>query len=533
VGPTRGLAAAKESGDTGLVPAVQGAGTDHSAERTEARAWAVRHRTEFLPIDRVEPSGTNPKSRSDAKAVAELTESIRQHGVLQPILVRPAGDGWKVVCGERRLAAANAAGLKLIPGIVHDITEVEALEIQLVENVQRKDLHPLEEAEGYKRLVAAGYDVARIAERTGRSVGYVYDRMKLVNLSQRAKNLFLDEVLTAGHAILLAREKPMDQDRALKVGACIHEERLLFRPEGPGGDQLKEKAPEGGTLLRAVSVRELASWIDREVRFDGANPDALLFPETALTLEGARETKAKIVAITYLYHVPDHAREGKTYCRMSWKRADGKEGSKACKRSVTGFVAVGPRRGEAFEACIDKDRCEVHWAKQLKAKQRRAAAKEAGERAAGKSPEPKAPRKSSFEVQEEHRRERERKAKAAWDEISDRVINASIEKLRTVPAGSQGPLGKILISEVMGSFRRRPPKGALPEGRTAEDLVRHLASIVALDQLTQINAPTYGAEMARKLGVDLAELRKRAKKAAAGEGAKPAKKANRGKRGAR
>ena len=163
-----GIAGAPDPSPDGAPGEIHGAlGVLESPPANERRARAVRKafapaagpprppasppRSELLPIARVRPSGTNPKSRSDEKAVAELTDSIRRHGVLQPILVRSVADDWVVICGHRRLAAAAAAGLEQIPATVHDITEVEALELQLIENVQRQDLHPLERG-GIDRL---------------------------------------------------------------------------------------------------------------------------------------------------------------------------------------------------------------------------------------------------------------------------------------------------------------------------------------------------------------------------------------------
>lgn len=343
-----------------------------------------------IKLDNLRPSRTNPRGKHEREALAELTASVAKQGVLMPVLVRPlSGEAYELVAGHRRFAAAKAAGLGTIPATVRELSDVEVLEIQVVENLQREGLTPLEEAEGYQRLLRApGYDVERIAERVGRSPKYVYDRMKLLALSKDAQALLLEEKITAGHAILLARLSPADQKRALAEGALLQREHLLFDPQGGGR--------EGGAL-KAVSVRELAGWIDKHVRFDAGRVDPMLFPETAAAVAEA----PKVVAITHLHYIPEPARDGKTVGPKSWARADGREKSKTCAHATLGFVAVGPHRGEAFEVCIAKDRCKVHWPEQVRAKARAAEARAAAPVAAkpgakAESPE-KAARKAALE----------------------------------------------------------------------------------------------------------------------------------------
>jgi len=171
----------------------------------------------LLYLELIVPSSTNPRREANSASLDELTESIRAHGVLQPILVRPFdGPGYKIVAGHRRAEAARRAGFLQIPAVIRDLSDEEALELQVVENLQRSDLHPLEEAEGYRQLMATKhYDVARIAERVGRSIKYVYDRVKLLSLTKRAQVLFLDGKITAGHAVILAGLKPQDQERCI------------------------------------------------------------------------------------------------------------------------------------------------------------------------------------------------------------------------------------------------------------------------------------------------------------------------------
>ena len=244
----------------------------------------------LIPLELIVPSSTNPR-RDVGAGIEELVESVRAHGVLQPILLRPFdGCGFKIVAGHRRFEAAKRAGFLSIPAVVRELTDEEALELQVIENLQRSDLHPLEEAEGYRQLMATQhYDVTRIAERIGRSIKYIYDRVKLLSLTERAQRLFLDGRITAGHAVILARLRPFDQERCiggyngkhLTPGPLFQVERGLWDPdvEEPGG-RFDRKEMDPFEDQKPISVRELQGWVDQHVRFNPGAPDVPdLFPE--------------------------------------------------------------------------------------------------------------------------------------------------------------------------------------------------------------------------------------------------------------
>jgi ParB/RepB/Spo0J family partition protein len=159
-----------------------------------------------IPLASITLSGTNPRRTFDEAALAELTESVRAHGILQPVLVRPVQDGFELIAGHRRLRAAEAAGLDRIPALVRDLDDRQSLEAQVVENLQREDLHPLEEADGYRRLVADhGYTVAELATKVSRSQSYIYGRIRLAEIPERAKELYRLGRLTLSTAQLVSR----------------------------------------------------------------------------------------------------------------------------------------------------------------------------------------------------------------------------------------------------------------------------------------------------------------------------------------
>lgn len=338
-----------------------------------------------LEMSYVQPSKTNP--RRGPGDLAELTESIGKHGVLQPILVRPIASltdepRFEIVAGHRRFAAASGAGLNEIPALVRELDDQAALEIQVIENLDRSDLHALEEAHGYERLITLHkYDVARIAARIGRSVQYVYDRVKLLKLIKPLQELFLEDKITAGHAIVLARLKSDDQKRLLdpSCDGLFQGEYLLWNPDE---NTSEAKGPFEG--VKARSVRELQAWVDENVRFDAKAADPVLFPETVAAVTDA----PKVIPITHSHQIRPEAREGRTYGPKAWERADGLKGSKTCEHSVIGFIAIGPGRGQSFAVCTAKEKCPTHWRTWQRERNKRKDAPVSGGRAGqlGKAP---------------------------------------------------------------------------------------------------------------------------------------------------
>ncbi|MBL0142617.1 MAG: ParB/RepB/Spo0J family partition protein [Betaproteobacteria bacterium] len=179
-------------------------------------------------ISRLRASKTNPRKHFDQAAIDELAESIRKHGVLQPILARPIDGKGKpitheVVAGERRFRAAKAAGLDEIPAVVRTLSDGEALEIQVIENLQRADLAPLEEADGYAALLACThadgtrYSAEEIAAKVGKSKSYVYQRMRLTGLVPKAREALEAGEIDVSRALLIARFPDAQQVEIFKI----------------------------------------------------------------------------------------------------------------------------------------------------------------------------------------------------------------------------------------------------------------------------------------------------------------------------
>jgi len=174
----------------------------------------------LLPLTDIKESKSNPRVRTwDKDKLQELADSIRSHGLLQPVLVRPGSNGsYHLVCGARRLRAAKIAGLERIQATIRGLTDKEVLEIQVIENLQRQDLHFLEEAEGFQALHEShGYAAEELAAKVGKSKAYVYARMKLCRLPADVKKACYDGLLDASRALLLARiPDPAQASKALK-----------------------------------------------------------------------------------------------------------------------------------------------------------------------------------------------------------------------------------------------------------------------------------------------------------------------------
>jgi len=489
-------------------------------------AAAIAKVAQDVSVLAIGPSPTNPRRTYDKEAMAELTASVAKHGVLQPVLLRPWPPGQKVVktswpftphapthqlvAGERRLRAAAAAGLETVPALVRELTDEEVIEIQVVENLQRQDLHPLEEAEGYRQLLAAKgnvtYDVAKIAERVGRSVAYVRDRVKLLSLTKQAQDLFRDGRIQAGHAVILARLSPKDQARAIGTeqkafidGGLFTHEALLWDPS-----EDDHRFSRLGQHYKAKTARELQAWVDGHVRFTPENPDLPdLFPETFTALHGAEEEAEKVIPITFDHYVRPEVKDGtRTWGPQSWRRAD----KRTCEHAITGFVAVGPARGEAFKVCTARKECKTHWGPEIRQARKRASSTAA----TGKTGEDRWAREQR---KQEEERKREEALRARWGKALPAILEAvaaAVEKARGNNV-ARGALGDLVVERCRNrrgwSFQGGGGRaGLVGRGTSDQQLIRHAAFLVLEDAARDWTAPRDFRKVAGRLGVDVAKI---------------------------
>lgn len=174
-----------------------------------------------IPVDRIESNPQQPRMVFDPAALLELAASIREHGVLQPILVRPLGENrYQLVAGERRWRASKEAGLRTVPALVEELDDDTALEIAIIENLQREDLSPLEEATMYDRMVTEhGYSIRKLADKLGKDKGYVENRLRLADAPQEIRELVSLRKDTLSHAYELL--KVPDEKKRRRLAARV------------------------------------------------------------------------------------------------------------------------------------------------------------------------------------------------------------------------------------------------------------------------------------------------------------------------
>lgn len=182
----------------------------------------------FLKVNEVEPNRDQPRKEFDEDALLELADSIKQYGVLQPLIVQKKAGYYEIIAGERRWRAAKLAGVKEIPVIIKEYTEQEIVEISLIENIQREDLNPIEEAMAYKRLMEEFHlKQDAIAERVSKSRTAVTNSMRLLKLDDRVQQMLIDEMISTGHArALLALES---KDAQAEAAVKVFDEKLSVR----------------------------------------------------------------------------------------------------------------------------------------------------------------------------------------------------------------------------------------------------------------------------------------------------------------
>ena len=182
----------------------------------------------MVDIQKVEPNRKQPRKNFDEDSLLELSDSIKQFGILQPLLVQDKKDYYEIIAGERRWRAAKMAQMKEVPVIIKELTDQEIVEISLIENIQRENLNPIEEAIAYKRLLEEfNLKQDEVAERVSKSRTAVTNSMRLLKLSEKVQQMVIDDMLTTGHArALLGIE---NQDKQYAVAQKIFDEKLSVR----------------------------------------------------------------------------------------------------------------------------------------------------------------------------------------------------------------------------------------------------------------------------------------------------------------
>jgi ParB/RepB/Spo0J family partition protein len=236
----RATAARRLSEESELSPAIVSLLSSENA----ARPTSVRQ----IPVDHVESNPEQPRLAFDEDTLQELSASIREHGVLQPILVRPLGSNrYQLIAGERRWRASRAAGRETIPALVEDIDDDTALEISIIENLQREDLSPLDEAAMYDRMIREhGYSVRKLAQKLGKDKGYLENRLRLADAPPEVRELVSVRKDTLSHAYELLKVEDQRKRRKLAAQVARGELSLVKLRERIEGRPPRQPAWESG-----------------------------------------------------------------------------------------------------------------------------------------------------------------------------------------------------------------------------------------------------------------------------------------------
>jgi ParB family chromosome partitioning protein len=274
----RATAARRLSEDRDLSPAI----VSLISSDNVGRSRGVR----VIPVGRIESNPNQPRMVFDEEALHELAASIREHGVLQPILVRPLGENrYQLIAGERRWRAAREAGLETIAALVEDIDDDTALEISIIENLQREDLSPLEEAAMYDRMIHEhGYSIRKLAEKLGKDKGYLENRLRLANAPEEIRDLVSLRKDTLSHAYELLKVADPKKRRKLAAQVAAGELSLVKLRERIEGRRPRTPAllddVSGPTADNAASIdRDAAEdngWAERTTREEPLSDDSLV-----------------------------------------------------------------------------------------------------------------------------------------------------------------------------------------------------------------------------------------------------------------
>ncbi len=242
-------------------------GTPSVASRGDAESGERVHQ---ITLASIIPSALQPRKDFAREALQELIDSIRQHGIIQPLIVRQVGARFELIAGERRWRAAQEIGLAQVPIIIRSASDLEVLELSLIENLQRADLNPIEEAQGYARLAGEfGMRQEDIALKVGRSRAAVANAMRLLDLHPQIQVWLAQDLLSVGHAkVLLALKAPEEQlltaETVLRRNATVRStERLVARQLGIGRSRRKQRA--AGQTVTSAAVEDLQNRLQQHL----------------------------------------------------------------------------------------------------------------------------------------------------------------------------------------------------------------------------------------------------------------------------
>ena len=344
-----------------------------------------------LPVATLTESASNPRKRFDENSLSELAASFKAQGILAPLLVRELEESkYEVVAGARRLRAAKLAELEKVPVRVVKLTDAEAVEAQCVENLQREDIHPLEEALGFKSLLELGepYSIAHIAARAGKSEAYIYGRLKLADLIPPVAEAFLKDEITIGHALLIAKLQASQQQEAFaaafrgmwtsegnsqvliptrELAAWIESSILLQLASVPFDKQDEALVPAAGSCVNCPKRTGFNKLLFADVRKDSCTDPQCFRGKVDAHIAKTMEKKPELVQISSAWNTREGAPIGRnSYVELQIKKAKANGSAakqpaaqKPCETMTEAIVMDGGNRGHIVKVCADP-KCRVH-----------------------------------------------------------------------------------------------------------------------------------------------------------------------------
>ncbi|WP_263385963.1 ParB/RepB/Spo0J family partition protein [Granulicella arctica] len=337
-----------------------------------------------LPLSMLDESSTNPRRTFEPTKLVELAQSLTIHGLIQPITVRPKGERFEVVAGARRFRAAQIADLADVPTRILELSDEQTIEIQIVENAQRQDVHPYEEATGYQRLLDfPGYDVAALASKCGKSQSHIYARLSLLQLIPDVADAFQQERITASHANLIARLTPEQQAEAFKncfrkdwqdkeghllpakhLAAWIDTNLYLALAEAPFPTDDPTLNAEAGACLTCPRRTGFNTQLFADVEADHCLDAACYGSKVAAVI--AREIAANpgLVQISTEWRPANERSAGQLlpndYRRVQTpKEGSGEATQPVCSHATTAIITYGDSIGKRLPICAAQE-CPVH-----------------------------------------------------------------------------------------------------------------------------------------------------------------------------
>jgi ParB family chromosome partitioning protein len=283
----RGTAARRLSEERELSPTI----ISFLAPEASSRATSSR----LVPLARIDPNPQQPRLSIDEVTIDELAASMREHGVLQPILVRPQGGGrYQLIAGERRWRAAKKAGLETIPAMIEEIDDDTALEIAIIENLQREDLSPLDEALMYERMTQDhGYSLRKLAQKLGKDKGYIENRLRLADAPPEIKQLVSLRKDTLSHAYELLKVEDGRKRRRLAEQVARGElslvklrERIEGRPAAPADGAVTSRRARGAEVAGKADGSTVQASADAQAAWTGVRPPQPITEDSLVEAKG-------------------------------------------------------------------------------------------------------------------------------------------------------------------------------------------------------------------------------------------------------